>query len=134
MWKDDKYSAFRNYKAVSTRLARCFKRATLAVVKYDSIDIAEPAIEALLQLIKRHPEERPFVAALFISSFASVVGCLPVIQYCMHELRWKEILDYCVLQRASAVGSDTLWFWDSLINSFSERWEDADLFQRFRSK
>ena len=100
----------------------------------------EREFEGVLQFIESHPELRPKVVDEFKKLLRDVsYGPYTLIEFCMHKLRWpemltdaKEVYANCrrevVRNRSYGTPSQHLSHLEKVICSFEDCWEDKDLF------
>ncbi len=116
--------------------------AAMSLAVVDQLD-AEPEMARFLRAAKAHPEERAFLAGLFIDSFSDsyILKTEPweFMQFCMHDLRWPEIREFVMirlqddLKRRGAARSSV---WDSILEAFEDKWGSdlPEFFEEFRPK
>jgi hypothetical protein len=102
----------------------------------EHLPLLEPYLAKVLDYIHAHPEHRPEVLARFIQILNDTGPISSVtIAYCMHDLRWPEILMEC--QR---LAKDPQYdrrrihgIWD-ILNAYTPDWDGKLFYARFRSQ
>jgi hypothetical protein len=100
----------------------------------------------VIDFINAHPALRPKI----VEEFAKLLqdrsyGPYTLIEFCMHELRWPEMLaeakrvfivfrDEVVRKKLHGMPSQHLSYLEDVISSFSDSWESKDLFKRYSEK
>jgi hypothetical protein len=94
-------------------------------------DAVESAMVTLLGFIKAHPEARPAFVSAFVESVSGTKGAaLDVIAFCMHELRWPEILEAArTCNRNPNPRSMNLIA--RIIEAYDDDWDSRDLYAYF---
>lgn len=88
----------------------------------------------LVDFIRRHPTLRPAAVRRFVRCVASWDLSPELVAYCMHDLRFPEVLE--ALRAAVTATADVrrqAMLWDT-IGSFDDDWKDAHMYERFRAK
>ena len=105
----------------------------------------EPEFSKMLQFLMRYPDLRPRVVDAFAKALRDkTYGRYMVIQYCMHKLRWPEMLaeakeayteaqNALIKQQLHGSASQHLSFVEEVIGSFEDTWSSRPLFAAYRS-
>jgi hypothetical protein len=98
----------------------------------DGVDQVEPLLEDLVDQVRDSVDCWAKVSERFIVLVHNIdPWSLEILQYCMHELRWREIFDrgQYFLQREENVGRRRLY--ERLIQSFDDDWSEREFFRRY---
>ncbi|MFF2045904.1 hypothetical protein ACFVVX_36340 [Kitasatospora sp. NPDC058170] len=98
----------------------------------DGVDQVEPLLEDLTDQIRDRGSCRPAVAERFLALMQEIdPWSLEVLQYCMHELRWQEVLDRAedLFRKESGVARRRLY--ERLLESFEDDWKEREFFRRY---
>jgi hypothetical protein len=79
-------------------LQRLVSEATATVKRYDSTTDFEPALEQVLAFAFIHQED-PEVRSFFVQAVSNPAVAWEIVEYCMYELRWPEVLAQAKLER-----------------------------------
>ena len=108
---------------------------SLAVINQDD---AEPEMARFLHLVQDHPEERPFIAQLFVDSFDDSYYLRhepwEFLRFCMHALRWSELRDFINIKKKADVtqrGARSSTIWNDILAAFEPGWKGAAEFREF---
>ena len=105
----------------------------------------EPEFSKMLQFLMRYPNLRPRAVDAFTRALQDkTYGRYMVIQYCMHKLRWPEMLtaakaayteaqNALIKQQLHGSASQHLAFVEEVISSFEDTWASRGLFTAYRS-
>lgn len=117
----------KSHDPIQRKLRRCFEAAASKSLAVLNLDDAEPEMDRFLRLVQRHPEQRPFVASLFVASFDGGYYLAPpadFLRFCMRTLRWPEVRDFLAARReaeASQRGARTSPIWADLLEVFQDQ-------------
>ncbi len=98
----------------------------------DSRDL-EVGLRGVLEFVKRRPENRADFQTYFIDLLRNrSKGPIEIVSFCMHELRWPEVL-VAVKNMLNAAGDDwtTKTAMAQVVDAYGDDWEDADLYVYF---
>ena len=96
------------------------------------VDQVEPLLEDLVDWINLHPFCRTKVAARFRELVASIDSeNVEILQFCMHALRWAEILLAAQESATMTENVDRRRLYERLLESFLDDWPEKDLFRRY---
>ncbi|MEV7929975.1 hypothetical protein [Kitasatospora sp. NPDC088264] len=99
----------------------------------DGVDQVEPLLEDLADHITAAGERcRPAVRVRFLALMQDIDPWnLEVMQYCMHALRWQEVLDHAEALFRQEKGVNRHRLYERLIESFDDDWPDREFFRRY---
>lgn len=87
----------------------------------------------LLTFLKEHPEARAEASQAFLRFMRCEPGApQELIEFCMHELKWPEILDYGKHQLASEQDLRRRKFYEDIIEAYGREWRGHDLYAYYR--
>lgn len=101
---------------------------------YKSISTTEyePIFRKVLQFIETHTEHQSFFKGILVEMVTSpTLGPWELIPFCMHRLRWGEIKDAAQKELDSHEDWRVKNVMSKIIDSFSDDWQDADLYQLY---
>ena len=90
---------------------------------------------AMLELIGKHPEQRPAFVRAFVRGIQNPEEFDPwLIQFCMHALRWPELKkEFNAMSREAVARND----WNLIqplghvLDAFEDNWEDRDFYAEY---
>ncbi len=106
-------------------------------------DELEPLYEDVLGFLEAHPNSRAELAQRLIATMGSYrfgrerqEAILPstAIAYCMHVLRWPEVLEFAKQEHLSFYAPRMATLMTNIIDAFGNDWEDRDFYKRFRNE
>ena len=103
-------------------------------------DALEPLYDELLGFLESHGSERALLAQFLVEevkarrTHGTADGPrLPIqaIAYCMHVLRWSEVLDAAKRENDEFYSLQMGTAMQPIIGAFADDWEDRDFYRRF---
>ena len=98
----------------------------------DGVDQVEPLLEDLVDQIRERESCRPEISERLLVLLREIdTWSLEILQYCMHDLRWQEVLDLAenLIKQEKNVWRHRLY--ERLIESFDDRWPEREFFRRY---
>lgn len=105
-------------------------------------DALEYVYEDLLFFLQSHLDQRAELVQYLIDDIKSQRNGsdgektrlpLQAIAYCMHELRWHEVLGAAKLENDEFYSLKKSTLMSSIIDSFDDHWEDRVFYRRFKA-
>jgi hypothetical protein len=97
-------------------------------------DALENAMVTLLGFIKEHPESRQVFVSEFLESVSGTKGVeLDVVAFCMHELRWPEVLE-AARTRNRNPHPRSMNLIARIIEAYDDDWDSRDLYAYYRDR
>lgn len=110
-----------------------FDAATVACERGDSTTDFEPALARLLRHLETHPECRAAAERRFIDGIRGGTLGWEVVSYCMHALRWDSVRREALRLLEGSAAPSVERALHHIVESFEDDWEDADMYERYRS-
>ncbi|MFI6850021.1 hypothetical protein OG535_40085 [Kitasatospora sp. NBC_00085] len=98
----------------------------------DGVDQVEPLLEDLVDRIKESARCRPEISERFFGLARDIdPWSLEILQYCMHDLRWQEVLSHAedLARQEKDVWRQRLY--ERLLESFEDNWPEREFFRRY---
>src|SRR5437879_3801660 len=98
----------------------------------EGVDQIEPLLEDLLQSIARHGECRAALEVRFEELLNDLPGgAVEILQYCMHELRWRGVEEYAKSRLDGETRVVRRRSLERILEAFDDNWSERDLYARF---
>lgn len=103
----------------------------------------EPLYEKLLKFLTEHSEDRHLLSSELVSMVRSfrfsresdgVKLSVDAIAFCMHQLRWSEVLEVAKSEHDTSFSKKRSSTLLPLISAFDDEWEEAEDYRLFREK
>jgi hypothetical protein len=130
------------FEAKERFLGLCAEAVKIGRSAVDYETEIEPVSEEILVLLSTNPK----LKAMFIEQLKAIISSyrtaretgeviLPVsvIAYCMHELRWAEIFDFCKKENVEFYSQKQATTLVEIIDAFNDDWEDKIFYRRYRA-
>jgi len=98
------------------------------------VEDIEPYLVEILQIIKDNPDQKKQFINKFIN-FLKMGSAVPleIFWYCMHDLKWSEVYEAVEHYKNSSSDLRLKRAAELILDAFSDDWEDAMMFERYRS-
>ncbi|WP_163505154.1 hypothetical protein [Fodinicola acaciae] len=98
----------------------------------DGVDEIEPLLSDLLDHLIASPFCRPQLAVKFEKILDDLpVGAVEILTYCLHTLRWAEILAYTEMVLDAEVDMTRRQLYKGILDAFNDAWLDKRLYIRY---
>lgn len=114
-------------------LAYLLRAAHRACEEGPSTSDFEAEVAAVVDYIQANPECREAASRLFIEQVQRSAGCIEVLEYCMHELRWPEVEEAVRDHLAASEDWRVKTALAGVLAAFADDWPDADMYERWRA-
>ncbi len=91
----------------------------------------EPHLLDILQFVKNHPNEKTKFVNCFITLVRGHCGPLEIVEFCMRELQWPEVREAALQRQLDSKDFRVLDAMENIIAVYSDKWDDADLYQYY---
>lgn len=97
------------------------------------VEDIEAQLEILLKLIKCNLEhKKDFITRFCNLLYSNASIPLEIFWFCMHELRWYEVRECVVKYMENSEDLRCIRAAELILESFSEDWDDAEMFEKYR--
>lgn len=112
-----------------------YARAQVSVRDHDDATMYEPDLLNVLEYIKQHPSDTAHVKAIFCRDIEEGTRIpFQLIGYCMHELRWPEVLAAAVRRKAREAGNPHgRRLAELIIEAYNDDWDCHLMFDYYRA-
>lgn len=97
----------------------------------DGADELEPYLLAVLEFVKKNITHRAELLKCFNTLVWEDKGPIEILEFCMRELRWKEVQETAIQAMKENTDIRILNALDRFLAVYEDEWEDADLYKYY---